>query len=129
VPVGEAKGSVMKLSASDALADEHEPGAREALLVPLFARLERELPPLVDAIIAEQARAPRAPHLTGPFPVERQAALGRRLAERMGFDFTRGRLDVSAHPFCGGAAEDVRMTTRYDERSALSSHQQAAHVG
>ncbi|MDB4934900.1 MAG: Thermostable carboxypeptidase 1, partial [Labilithrix sp.] len=119
--VGEAKGSVMKLSAWDALADEHEPGAREALLVPLFARLERELPPLVDAIIAEQARAPRAPDLTGPFPVERQAALGRRLAERMGFDFTRGRLDVSAHPFCGGAAEDVRMTTRYDERNFLPS--------
>jgi carboxypeptidase Taq len=39
----------------------------------------------------------------------------------MGFDFTRGRLDVSAHPFCGGAAEDVRMTTRYDERDFLPS--------
>jgi carboxypeptidase Taq len=39
----------------------------------------------------------------------------------MGFDFTRGRLDVSAHPFCGGAAEDVRMTTRYDESDFLSS--------
>ena len=111
----------MGLSVYDALADEHEPGAREAILTPLFARLERELPPLVDAIVAEQARAPRAPELVGPFPVERQAALGRRLAERMGFDFTRGRLDVSAHPFCGGAAEDVRMTTRYDERSFLSS--------
>ena len=111
----------MGLSVYDALADEHEPGAREAILTPLFARLERELPPLVDAIVAEQARAPRGPELVGPYPVERQAALGRRLAERMGFDFTRGRLDVSAHPFCGGAAEDVRMTTRYDERSFLPS--------
>ena len=119
--VGEAKGAMMKLSVYDALADEHEPGAREALLTPLFARLERELPPLVDAIVTKQARAPRAPELVGPFPVERQAALGRRLAERMGFDFTRGRLDVSAHPFCGGAAEDVRMTTRYDARSFLPS--------
>jgi carboxypeptidase Taq len=119
--VGEAKAAVMKLSVYDALADEHEPGAREALLDPLFSRLARELPPLVDAIIEEQARAPRPPDLRGPFPVARQAALGRHLAERMGFDFTRGRLDVSAHPFCGGAAEDVRMTTRYDEQSFLSS--------
>jgi len=119
--VGEAKAAVMGLSVYDALADEHEPGAREALLAPLFARLERELPPLVDAIVAEQARAPKAPELGGPFPVERQAVLGRRLAESMGFDFTRGRLDVSAHPFCGGAAEDVRMTTRYDPRSFLPS--------
>jgi carboxypeptidase Taq len=31
-----------------------------------------------------------------------------------GFDFARGRLDVSPHPFCGGAANDVRVTTRYD---------------
>ena len=119
--VGEAKGSMMGLSVYDALADEHEPGAREALLTPLFARLERELPPLVDSIVTAQARTSRAPELVGPFPVERQAALGRRLADRMGFDFTRGRLDVSAHPFCGGAAEDVRMTTRYDEQDFLPS--------
>lgn len=119
--VGQAKAAAMKLSVYDALADEYEPGAREAVLTPLFTRLERELPPLVDAIIAAQARAPRAPDLGGPFPVAKQAALGRLLAERMGFDFTRGRLDVSAHPFCGGAAEDVRMTTRYDERDFLSS--------
>lgn len=119
--VGEAKAAASGLSVYDALADEYEPGAREASLSPLFARLERELPPLVDAIVEAQKRAPRAPDLVGPFPIDRQAALGRHLAERMGFDFTRGRLDVSVHPFCGGAAEDVRMTTRYDERDFLSS--------
>ena len=121
--VGEAKAAAMGLSVYDALADEFEQGAREAVLEPLFVRLEHELPPLVDAIVALQARAraPRAADLGGPFPVARQAALGRVLAERMGFDFTRGRLDVSTHPFCGGAAEDVRMTTRYDERDFLSS--------
>ncbi len=119
--IGEAKAAAMGISVYDALADEYEQGAREAILEPLFTRLERELPPLVDAIVAAQARAPRAPELVGPFPVARQAALGRLLAERMGFDFTRGRLDVSAHPFCGGAAEDVRMTTRYDESDFLSS--------
>jgi carboxypeptidase Taq len=32
-----------------------------------------------------------------------------------GFDFARGRLDVSHHPFCGGSTGDVRITTRYDE--------------
>ena len=35
--------------------------------------------------------------------------------ERIGFDFAHGRLDVSAHPFCGGTPDDVRITTRYDE--------------
>jgi carboxypeptidase Taq len=119
--VGQAKASAMNLTVWDALADEYEPGAREAALVPLFARLERELPPLVSEILDVQARAPRAPELVGPFSVEKQAGLGRFLAERMGFDFTSGRLDVSVHPFCGGAAEDVRMTTRYDESDFLSS--------
>ena len=32
----------------------------------------------------------------------------------IGFDFDRGRLDVSHHPFCGGGSEDIRITTRYD---------------
>jgi carboxypeptidase Taq len=35
--------------------------------------------------------------------------------ESLGFDFSAGRLDVSAHPFCGGTPDDVRLTTRYDE--------------
>jgi len=35
--------------------------------------------------------------------------------ERVGFDFAHGRLDESAHPFCGGTPDDVRITTRYDE--------------
>lgn len=119
--VGEAKRALTGLSVYDALADEYEPGAREATLTPLFARLERELPPLVDAIVTAQTRASSAPEPTFPAAAAKQAALGRHLAERMGFDFDRGRLDVSAHPFCGGAAEDVRMTTRYDEADFLSS--------
>ena len=44
-----------------------------------------------------------------------QRALGLKLMEAVGFDFTRGRLDISLHPFCGGATDDVRITTRYDE--------------
>ena len=31
----------------------------------------------------------------------------------VGFDFTAGRLDDSAHPFCGGTPDDVRLTTMY----------------
>lgn len=116
--MGEAKASLMKLSVYDALADEYEPGSREAELETLFGRLEKELPPIIDAIVEKQRGF--SP-ITGHFPVDRQVALGRLLAEKMGFDFDRGRLDVSAHPFCGGAAEDVRMTTRYDASDFLSS--------
>jgi carboxypeptidase Taq len=33
----------------------------------------------------------------------------------LGFEFERGRLDISAHPFSGGATDDVRITTRYSD--------------
>lgn len=118
--LGEAKASALGTSVYDALMDEYEPGVRESFVAPLFDRLRSELPPLVDAILARQERqAPPLP-LHGPFPVPQQAALGRHLATQIGFDFQRGRMDVSAHPFCGGAAEDVRITTRYDEQDFLS---------
>jgi carboxypeptidase Taq len=38
------------------------------------------------------------------------------VAKSIGFDFDRGRLDISTHPFCGGShCNDVRITTRYNE--------------
>ena len=125
--MGQAKAERLGTGVYDALIDEFEPGVREASLIPLFERLQRELPPLVDQIVEQQRRLPPAPLLGGPFPIEKQVALGRDLAARVGFDFRRGRMDVSAHPFCGGAPEDVRMTTRYDERDFLSSVMSTIH--
>ena len=55
------------------------------------------------------------PDPEGPFAVEKQRALGLRMMAALGYDLERGRLDVSTHPFCGGADNDVRITTRYDE--------------
>ncbi|OZB03353.1 MAG: carboxypeptidase M32, partial [Rhizobiales bacterium 39-66-18] len=59
--------------------------------------------------------------LEGPFPVEAQRALGLKMMAVVGFDFERGRLDVSTHPFCGGADNDVRITTRYNEADFASA--------
>jgi carboxypeptidase Taq len=48
--------------------------------------------------------------------VAQQEIFGTQAAEKIGFDFQRGRLDITHHPFCGGAGpNDIRMTTRYDE--------------
>ncbi len=50
------------------------------------------------------------------YPRERQKVLGESVAAAIGFDFSRGRLDVTAHPFCSGIGPgDCRITTRYDE--------------
>ena len=66
-------------------------------------------------MLAVQARRPQTPDPEGPFAIEAQRALGLRMMAALGYDFERGRLDVSTHPFCGGADNDVRITTRYDE--------------
>src|SRR6202030_2875346 len=53
--------------------------------------------------------------LRGPFPITLQRRTALALMERIGFDFANSRLDESAHPFCGGTSDDVRLTTRSDE--------------
>ncbi len=125
--VAHAKAEALGVSPYEALVDEHEPGTRDSDLDALFAVLGAELPGLVSEILERQARLPAALPLGGPFLVEKQAALGRVLATRLGFDFDRGRLDVSTHPFCGGSPEDVRMTTRFDEADFLSSVMSTVH--
>jgi carboxypeptidase Taq len=118
--IGAAKGAALGLDPYDALHDGYEPGGRAADFDPIFARLERELPPLLAAVLERQSRRPKPIASKGPFPSDRQKALGLELMTAAGFDFEHGRLDESPHPFCGGVTEDLRLTTRYDEASFVS---------
>lgn len=112
---GVAKGEKLGLSPYDALLNDYEPGGRSASIDALFDDLAGFLPGFAEEAIAAQARRPEPPAPEGPFPVEAQRRLGLRIMAALGYDFERGRLDVSTHPFCGGADNDVRITTRYDE--------------
>jgi len=110
--VAHALGEKLVLGAYDALLDGYEPGARSAEVERLFARLRAFLPGFIATVMERQRSEPvHVP--SGPFSVERQRWLGAELMKRLGFDFSRGRLDVSHHPFCGGVPQDVRITTRY----------------
>ncbi len=116
-------------SVYDPLLDEYEPGAKSAELVVLFEALRRELAPLVAAIAEASTRTSGARKDPGPsatsggesilrrgYPCDRQRIFGEAVASAVGFDFRRGRLDVTAHPFCTGIGPgDCRITTRFDE--------------
>ena len=104
-------------AAYDALLGGHQPGCSLADIGPMFAELEAALPPLVDGAVGARSPLP----LVGPFPVARQEALARALMATLGFDFARGRLGTSHHPFCGGVPDDTRITTRYHEQNCLES--------
>ncbi|WP_114393964.1 carboxypeptidase M32 [Oleisolibacter albus] len=116
--IAAVKAAALGVDPYDALLDEYEPGGRAARIDGLFDRLGTFLPDFTAAVLAHQAAQPAVLPLPGPFPVETQRQLGLALMRAVGFDFSRGRLDVSLHPFCGGATDDVRITTRYDEADA-----------
>lgn len=102
----------------DALLDDYEPGGRWRAIVPRFEDLRSRIVPLVQACGAA-ARRPDERLLTErAYPVEAQQRFVREVAARIGFDFTRGRLDTTDHPFCTSLGpDDCRITTRWDERS------------
>lgn len=103
------------LTPYDALMDGFQRGIGAADVTPIFDEYESFLRTALPQVEERQARQGAPARPAGPFPMDRQEALCRRLAERLGLDFAHARLDRSAHPFSGGTRTDVRITTRYDE--------------
>jgi carboxypeptidase Taq len=97
----------------DPLLDGYEPGATAAQLADVFDALRRELVPLVNAITYARRR-PDVALLRRHYPVARQRAFGEAAAAALGFDFRRGRLDTTTHPFFSPIGPgDCRITTRF----------------
>ena len=113
-----ALGKAMDCAPYDGLIESYEPGLRSATIDPLFEDLAGFLPEFLGRVREKQAGSDALPSVGAP--VEAQQTLAGRLMAALGFDFDHGRLDISLHPFCGGSAGDIRITTRYDEADALS---------
>ncbi|MCH9744597.1 MAG: carboxypeptidase M32 [Gammaproteobacteria bacterium] len=120
------RSQAMQMSPFDVLIDEFAPDMTQKQIDPIFDALKRTLPPLIKQIIAKQQQHQQVA-LKGPFNTEQQKKLGLTLMKTIGFDFNHGRLDVSHHPFCGGVAQDVRITTRYNKHEFISSAMGTCH--
>ncbi len=116
----QAKSAAMGLSPYDALLDQYDPGTTSAMVDVIFDDLAAFLPGFIRAVMEKQAGETPPIELPGPFPAATQKKLGLTMMTKLGFDFTRGRLDESTHPFCGGVPGDIRLTTRYNEDDFLS---------
>lgn len=103
----------------DALADLYEPGMRAAALRELFAPLRERLVALRQRLAG--GRAPDRAFARVPIDEARQESFVRAVAAAMGFDFERGRIDRSAHPFCTSTGGDVRLTTRFHRDNVLDA--------
>jgi carboxypeptidase Taq len=96
----------------DALLDEFEPGLRTKEVASVFGRLRDKLVPIVSDIIDSGIRPD--PSIFGQeYAVEKQKEFNHLVATKLGYDFERGRIDESAHPFTSGTVHDARFTTNY----------------
>ena len=99
----------------DALLDDYEPGEKTSTVRAALEALRQDLVPLLESIQAS-GKTPDRSILTRDYPVQAQQEFGSQAARAIGFEFERGRLDVTHHPFCTEAGpDDCRITTRYDQ--------------
>ena len=113
----------------DALLDTYEPGATVAQLQPLFATLRHGLLELLQHV-REAASPPDDRILFQAYDEQQQLAFGKLVLHGMGYDFNRGRLDLSAHPFTTSFhPTDVRVTTRVFEKDLPSCLFSCIHEG
>lgn len=113
----------------NALLDVYEPGSTITALRPLFAQVKGRLVPLLKKIQQSSVQVDGT-MLFHTFDQARQLEFGRMVLIAMGYDFERGRLDLSAHPFTTSFhPTDVRVTTRVHEHDLQSCLFSCIHEG
>lgn len=115
----------------EVLLESYEPGMTVESVAQCFMQLSADLRPLVEKLPAVSEAPAHLTALEGQFPLGLQRSFNRHVAEAIGFDFAKGRLDVAVHPFTMSIGDDVRLTTRYDEKdlrySLYSTIHEAGH--
>jgi carboxypeptidase Taq len=100
---------------ADALIDQTDPGMSAVEIRRVFAELRKELVPIVASITSYPPADDAC--LKQYFAPQDQLAFGMSIAPQLGYDLTRGRQDLTAHPFMTHfSIDDVRITTRVKER-------------
>lgn len=115
----------------DVMLEEYEKGFDMQALDEFFANIKKELVPLLkDA--AKRSRKVEDRFLSANYPKKAQKKTARFLAKYVGFDFDKGVLAESAHPFTTNLHNhDVRITTHYGrhiESSIFSVIHEAGHA-
>ncbi|MCS7161915.1 MAG: carboxypeptidase M32 [Bacteroidia bacterium] len=95
----------------EALFRLYEKGITITELEQLFSDLK---PFLLEMLHTYQGYELEGPPLA--LPAAAQKELVSTVLEHLGYDLSRGRIDLSAHPFCAGfSPDDVRLTIRIEE--------------
>lgn len=113
----------------DVLLDEYEEGFTVEILDEFFEKLRTSLLPLVQAI-REKKDFINQDFLHKSYDIETQKKLSRFVAEYIGFDFNKGVMGESEHPYTlNFHNKDVRITNHYHENKFEDAIFSVVHEG
>jgi len=108
------------------LVADYEPCLPLSQIESVLDELRETLVPLIEDIRDSDAEL-ATDAFDGTYDTESQEELSRDVLELLGYDFDRGRLDVSTHPFTSGNQFDCRVTTRFDEHDPIGALTSTIH--
>ncbi len=116
---------------ADPLIDFADYGMKASSVRSLFAELRAELVPIVKAITAQPPAEDAFLHQH--YPEAGQLKFAEDVVRQLGYDFNRGRIDKTHHPFTTKfSLGDVRITTRVKEdflgETLFSNVHEAGHA-
>jgi len=104
----------------DALLDLYEPGATTKEVGIIFQSLQKSVTDLLKKI--KSVKQIDDSFLFGKFDHHKQLEFAHVLMKEIGYDSSKGRLDISTHPFSSAShPTDSRITTRIHPTSVLSN--------
>jgi carboxypeptidase Taq len=117
-----------KKQAYDVLLDLYEEGLSVDTINPLFSKLRKETVILLQAV--QKSKVDFYDLEQHKYDKTAQWDFGLSVLKKMGYDFNRGRQDISTHPFTIDISpSDVRITTRVDERKLMEALSSTIHEG
>ncbi|NRN27945.1 carboxypeptidase M32 [Photorhabdus heterorhabditis] len=111
------------ISPYESLLNEYEPMMKTDMLDNLFEEIQMWLPGLAERFKSNALNR----NVNQKIPIRTQIKINKEMLSELGFDFSRGRLDVSAHPFCGGTRDDIRITNRYSDSNFMGGIYASLH--
>lgn len=113
----------------DVLLGDFEPGFTVEKLDEFFGLIKRELVPFIKDILEKTKDVDKA-YNSLDYPAKKQKEFCTFLAEYIGFDFKKGVIAESAHPFTTNLHnKDVRITNHYYENNLESAMFSVIHEG
>lgn len=113
----------------DALLDHYERGMTENILDETFGTCKERLLPLLEKIKKSKKQI-RRDFMTRTVPEEAQRRMAKYLLNLICFDFERGAITTTEHPFMDDiAVDDIRVTTHFYENNFASSMFSVLHEG